>query len=257
MPGCLTHGLWTRGRGQSNAHAYIHSHATHHTRLQSRRAQEQTRSTHTQKCAPTNTYFTRPPTSHHKHRRTRTHTPLPLMHAHHTQARNTRATDAHAHVHIYAHTLTSRAHTLRRTHTPPCTGTHRAHTLTPRAHAPWRTHRPRRAHAHAARAGRGGSGRWCPAPRGQERARCGVPRAVPELFAGAGTGTGRRWLGASPGPAALGWAARSERVPGHAGAREWSAAGSAPWTPRRAAARMMTVWTREPRPAGELGQAGA
>lgn len=65
---------------------------------------------------------------------------------------------------------------------------------------------------------------------------------------------GRETLRGSPASSVwsgLRWAARRERVPGHAGAGERSAAGNAPWTPRRVAAKRMTAWTRAQRPEGE------
>lgn len=150
-----------------------------------------------------------------------------------------------------AHPLTPRAHTLLRAPMPLLTGTRaRAHALahgrTPRAHA--------HAHAHTAErrgAGRGGSGSQCPAGRGQERARRGA--GVRGRRPGSET---LRGSPASSGGAGLGGAALREHAPGHASARELSAAGSAPWTPKRAVARRMTAWTRAQRPEGEPRRAG-
>lgn len=145
---CRPRGEGSPMRTHTHAYAYLHSHTTHGYK----RAQEQTRLTHTQKCAPTNTYFNRPPTTHHKHKRTRTHTPLPLMHAHHTQARNTRAINA-----LRAHAYIPCTHPPAHAHIP-CTGSHRARTFTPRAHA--LAHTPTLARTRSR--GEGGAGRERP-----------------------------------------------------------------------------------------------
>lgn len=223
---------------RERAHTYTH---THHTLLQSTDGHRNPR--HTQTCAPTNT--SQAHLHHtHQHELTRPHTPLPLMHTHHTGAQHSNSHCSR----VYALTLSRRAHTLLCTPTPSCTGTQSVHTFTPRAHTLLRTHTSSRARAHTPSSeGRGGWER--PSVPGHawpgEGAAQG-PRAAQELFAGAETG--RRWRGRLPAPAALGWAARRERVPGPAGAH----GPSAPWTARRAAARRrMTAWTRAPRPEGE------
>lgn len=98
-------------------------------------------------------------------------------------------------------------------------------------------------------------------PPGEGAARRRGARLVPELLPGA---LRRETRAASPartgcarrGGARRGGAAQRELAPGHAGAREPSAAGSAPWTPKQAVARRMTAWTRAPRPEGEPRRAG-
>jgi len=143
-----------------------------------------------------------------------------------------------AHRHILSCVRTDSAHTRARAHTTCTRPLAYAQTPDSRAHALWRAHtlaRHRRgaereqspgARLGAARRGRGaGRCRSClPEPRPPDS-----PREPRQL---------------APGRVELG-------RPGHAGARERSAAGSAPWTPRRVAARRMTAWTRAPRLEGE------
>lgn len=214
-----------------------------------------TRPANTQKCTPTSiTCFTHPPTTNHKC--TRPHRPHPLLHSHHTPARNMRA---HASSRTRSHRCThplARAPTLAHRHILSCVRTDsaqtraRAHTTCTRplayAHTLWRAHtlalqprgaereQPPGARLGAARRGRGaGRCRSClPEPRPPDS-----PREPRQL---------------APGRVEQG-------RPGHAGARDRSAAGSAPWTPRRVAARRMTAWTRAPRLEGEprgQGRAG-
>lgn len=214
-----------------------------------------TRPANTQKCTTTSTAcLTHPPTANHKC--TRPHRPHPLLPSHHTRARNMRAhassrtcshplhtpSRARTYARSQAHTFL-RAHRLRtdprarshHVHTPSCVRTYPRLTCThplARAHALSADRRraereqPPGARLGAARRGRGaGRCRSClPEPRPPDS-----PREPRQL---------------APGRVEL-------SRPGHAGASERSAAGSAPWTPRRVAARRMTVWTRAPRLEGE------
>lgn len=262
IPGLRIPGLWAQGRGAAPTRTHSHIHSLTY-RMRSQSTDGHTRSAQTQKRAPTNTYLTHPPTSHHKHPGARHLTHLVHSCTHTTHRRTgeltfmctlarTRShpvhtpfyasTFSHAHAHIRAHTFITRAYTLLRTHTPSCPCTHP------------------RAHAHTAERRRG-AGRERPPVPGRVRPGEGAARGrrlAPELFARARAA--RRSEGARPAPARvgsarLGWAARRERARGYARAREWRAAGRAPWTPRRAAARRMTVWTRAPRPEGESRRA--
>lgn len=163
---------------------------------------------------------------------------------------------ARAHAHIRCTHPLARAPTLAHRHILSCVRTDsaqtraRAHTTCTRplayAHTLWRAHTLARH------------------PRGAEReqppgARLGAARR------GRGAGRCRSCLPEprppdSPGePRQLAPGRVEQGRPGHAGARDRSAAGSAPWTPRRVAARRMTAWTRAPRLEGEprgQGRAG-
>lgn len=156
-----------------------------------------------------------------------------------------------------AHTLTSDAHTLSRAptlahrHILSCVRTDsaqtraRAHTTCTRplayAHTLWRAHTlgiREGAEARAAPGARLGAAR-----RGAQRGRCRVVCRSP----------GRQ----TPGePRQLAPGRVEQGPPSAAGARDRSAAGSAPWTPRRVAARRMTAWTRAPRLEGEPARTG-
>ena len=146
-----------------------------------------------------------------------------------------------AHRHILRTDPRARSHHV---HTPSCVRTYpRLACTNPRAHAPC-THPLARAHALSA-----------------DRR-----RAEREQPPGARLGAARRGRGAGrcrsclPEPRPPDSPREPGRVelgrPGHAGARERSAAGSAPWTPRRVAARRMTAWTPAPRLEGEPRRPG-
>lgn len=136
--------------------------------------------------------------------------------------------------HTHAHTGRARSHPE---HTPSCARTHRsAHTLTPLSER---------------RGGAGAAAGAPPAPPGEGAAQGTAAGA--SVFAPAGTG--RRLQGARPsGCSELGCSEGAR--PGHPRVRERSAAGGAPWTPRREAARRRTAWTPARKLEGEPRQAG-
>lgn len=136
--------------------------------------------------------------------------------------------------HTHAHTGRARSHPE---HTPSCARTHpSAHTLTPMSER---------------RGGAGAAAGAPPAPPGEGAAQGTAAGA--SVFAPAGTG--RRLQGARPsGCSELGCSEGAR--PGHPRVREQSAAGGAPWTPRREAARRRTAWTPARKLEGEPRQAG-